>query len=405
MKSQKAFLVIILLILIITSISCGRKIVTVPTAPPVVWTPENALMQMTVMPDLSDDESPDSLLNAIDQSLQKFREMDRTAFMRFGGTAVAIEKIIAGLEDFRAKLAEIGLGDEFYRYVRENYIFYSSAAPQVLFTGYYEPQLRGSLCPSEIYRYPVYGKPADLCTIDLQQYYFYKQHPDLPPRIRGRLAANGRIVPYYSRSEIDFQNKLADQGLELVWVDSLIDVFFMQVQGSGQVLLDNGESLRVGYADQNGHPYRSIGKFMVETGALSPQQVSMQNLRAYLETHPDEIPLIFNYNPSYIFFNINEQGPAGSFGAALTPWRSIATDPRLLPPGTLAYIECEKPLLDEQNCIAGWKKFGRFVLNQDSGGAIRGPDRVDLFTGAGDVAAIVAGGMKQKGRLFFLLKK
>lgn len=405
MTKKKLACVGLCIVLFFTVVSCSRKIVTVPIIPPVVWTPENALKQATVMPEIDDDEALDSLLNAIELSLQKFRQMDRTAPMRFGGTVVAIEKIIASLEDFRANLAALGMGAEFYRYVRENYIFYSSAAAQVLFTGYYEPQLRGSLCPSEIYRYPIYGKPADLYTIDLQQYSFYKQHPDLPPRIKGRLAANGRIVPYYSRSEIDFQNKLADQGLELVWVDNLIDVFFMQVQGSGQVLLDNGESLRIGYADQNGHPYRSIGKFMVESGALSPQQVSMQNLRAYLQAHPEEIPLIFNYNPSYIFFNINEHGPTGSFGAALTPWRSIATDPRLLPPGTLAYIECEKPLLDEQNCIVGWKKFSRFVLNQDSGGAIRGPDRVDLFTGAGDVAAIVAGGMKQKGQLFFLLKK
>ena len=403
MNTKKTFFAGLCLVLFFTTVSCGRKIVIVP--PAVVWTPENALKQATVIPEISDDESPAALLNAIEQSLQKFREMDRTASMRFGGIAVTIEKIIVSLEDFRAKLETLGLGDEFYRYVRENYVFYNSAAAEVLFTGYYEPQLRGSLCPSEIYRYPIYCKPADLYTIDLQQYSFYKQHPNLPPKIKGRLAANGRIVPYYSRSEIDFQNKLADQGLELVWVDSLIDVFFMQVQGSGQVLLDNGENLRIGYADQNGHPYRSIGKFMMESGALSAQQMSMQNLRAYLQAHPDEIPLIFNYNPSYIFFNINEHGPTGSFGAPLTPWRSIATDPRLFPPGTLSYIECEKPLLNEQNCIVGWKKFSRFVLNQDSGGAIRGPDRVDLFTGAGDLAAIVAGGMKQKGRLFFLLKK
>jgi membrane-bound lytic murein transglycosylase A len=402
MKIKNVWFVIMGLTFLITAISCGRKIAKVL---PIVWTPENAMKQTAALPDLRDDEAAQSLLAAIDLSLQKFAGLDGESRFHFGAESIAVSRITDSLRDFRAKLAEQGLSESFFRYVQDNYMFYSSAAAEVLFTGYYEPQLRGSFCKSEVYCYPIYGKPADLCTIDLQQYAFYKQHTDLPPRLKGRLTADKRIVPYYSRSEIDFQNKLAGQGLELVWVDSLIDVFFMQVQGSGQVLLDNGGSLRIGYADQNGHPYHSIGKFMVESGALAPQQVSMQNLRAYLKTHPDEIPLIFNYNPSYIFFNINEQGPTGSFGATLTPWRSIATDPRLFPPGTLAYIECEKPVLDDQNCIVGWEKFGRFVLNQDSGGAIRGPDRVDLFTGAGDLAAIVAGGMKQKGRLFFLLKK
>jgi membrane-bound lytic murein transglycosylase A len=405
MPLRKIFYWIFALTMLMVTVSCSRKIVTVTTVAPVVWTPENALKETAVLPEISDDETPSSLLNAIKQSLQKFRTMDRTTVMSFGGNVVAIEKIILSLEDFRAKLAEMGLGEEFYRYVRENYVFYTSAAPSVLFTGYYEPQLRGSLCPSSIYRYPIYGRPADLYTIDLQQYSFYKQHPDLPAKLKGRLTANKQIVPYYSRLEIDFQNKLAGKDLELLWVDNLIDLFFVHIQGSGQVLLDNGGTLRIGYIDQNGHQYRSIGKFMVESGALALQQVSMQNIKAYLTNNADEIPEILNYNPSYIFFSINEQGPTGSFGALLTPWRSIATDLRLMPPGTLAYIECEKPILDGQNCIIGWKKFGRFVLNQDSGGAIRGPDRVDLFTGAGDLAANVAGNMKQKGRLFFLLKK
>jgi len=402
MKTKKAFLGVILLILILTSISCGRKVVTLA---PVVWTPENALRQTALIPELRDDEPAQTLLDAIDLSLQKFSGLDGEALFQFGPQAVPAARVIDSLNDFRAKLTELGLNEEFFRYVRENYIFYSSAAPQVLFTGYYEPLLHGSLCPQAAYPYPLYGRPADLVTVDLQQYYFYRQHPDLPARIKGRLDNDNRVVPYYSRAEIDFQNKLAERDLEIVWVDSLIDVFFLQIQGSGVVQLDDGSKIFVGYADQNGHPYRSIGKFLLERKYVDKSQLSLQGLREFLQANPEAIPETLNYNPSYVFFQINEQGAGGSFDTKLTPWRSIATDPRLFPPGCLAFIECEKPVFDSRNCIVGWEKFNRFVLNQDSGGAIRGPDRVDLFTGQGEFSELTAGNMKQKGALFFLLKK
>ena len=374
-----------------------------PEPPPVVWTVENSMKQAVFVPELRDDEPAQTLIDAIDLSLEKFAGMDPGGSLRFGSDAVPVERLVESLKDFRAKLAELGLSENFFRYVRENFIFYSSTAPQVVFTGYYEPLLRGSRRESPKYPYPLYGRPGDLVTVDQKQFYFYKDQPNLP-QIKGRVDGN-RLVPYFTRDEIDFQSKLAGRGLEILWIDSLVDIFFLHIQGSGIVQLEDGSRVFVGYADQNGHPFRSIGKFMLDKKLIDRSQLSMQGMKAFLKDHPEAIPETLIANPSYIFFQVNEQSATGTFGTRLTPWRSIASDQRLFPLGTLAYIECEKPVFDTENRIMGWEKFGRFVLNQDTGGAIRGADRVDLFTGHGEFSERVAGNMKQKGALFFLLKK
>ena len=383
-----------------------QPIVTpIPEPPPMVWSAASALKQTNSLPALRDDQPAQSLLDAIDLSLERFSSLNDNGMLRFGADTVPVARLVESLKDFRGKLAELGLSEEFFRYVRENFIFYSSTAPQVLFTGYYEPLLRGSRFESSHYPYPLYGRPADLVTVDLQQYYFYKEQPGLPAWIKGRVNDNNRLVPYFTREEIDFQSKLAGRGLELLWIDSLVDIFFLHIQGSGIVQLDDGSRIYVGYADQNGHPFRSTGKFLLDKKLIDRSQLSLQGMKSFLKEHPEAIPEALSSNPSYIFFQVSQQSATGTFGARLTPWRSIASDPRLFPPGTLAYIECEKPLFDADKRIKGWERFGRFVLNQDTGGAIRGADRADLFTGHGEMSELVAGGMKQKGALFFLLKK
>jgi len=412
---------IAILILLPLSFSCAQKkkvyvapkvptvttphqtILPPPPPPPAVWTAENALLPVTVLPGLRDDEAAQTLLDAIDLSLAKFSVMDNAALLRFGAEAVPVARVIASMQDFRGKLAESGLSEDFFRYLRENYVFYSSAAPQVMFTGYYEPLLRGSRRESPHFPYPLYGRPGDLVTVDLPQFYFYKDQPNMA-QIKGRVEGN-RLVPYYSRHEIDFQSRLVGRKLEIVWIDSLVDIFFLHIQGSGIVQLEDGSRVFVGYADQNGHPFRSIGRYLLDNLLIDRGQLSMQGMKAFLKDHPEAIPNAFISNPSYIFFQVNDQSATGTFGTRLTPWRSMASDPRLFPLGTLAYIECEKPLFDSDQRIVGWEKFGRFVLNQDTGGAIRGADRVDLFTGHGEFSERVAGNMKQKGALFFLLKK
>ncbi|MCP4230942.1 MAG: murein transglycosylase, partial [bacterium] len=193
--------------------------------------------------------------------------------------------------------------------------------------------------------------------------------------------------------------------LEMVWIDNPVDVFFLQIQGSGIVYLDNGEKVRVNYAESNGHPYRAIGRLLLDKGVLTRENVSMQSIRKYLADHPGEMEEIFNYNPSYVFFREVAEGPVGSLGVPVTPYRSIATDRNLFPRGALCYIETEVPVFDEDGQVKEWKPYRGFVLNQDTGGAIRTPRRVDLFTGHGDASELVAGHMKQKGMFYFLIKK
>ena len=374
-----------------------------PPSPPIVWTAASALVRAGVPKQLRDDQPAQSLLDAVDLSLEKFAAVDPAASVRFGAEQVTVGRLAAGMRAFRDRLAAMGLSEPFFAYLRENFEFFASAAAEVTFTGYYEPLLRGSLRPSPRYPYPLYGTPGDLVTVDLPQFYFFKEQNGFP-QIKGRVS-NNRLIPYFTREQIDFQNKLVGRGLEIVWIDSLVDIFFLHIQGSGIVEFEDGSRIFVGYADQNGHPFRSIGKYLLERRLIERGQLSLQGMKNFLKEHPEKIPEALNSNPSYIFFKISEQSATGTFGARLTPWRSIASDPRLFPLGALAWIECEKPVLDAAQRITGWVKFGRFVLNQDTGGAIRGADRVDLFTGHGELSELVAGGMKQKGALYFLLKK
>jgi membrane-bound lytic murein transglycosylase A len=382
-----------------------------PAEPPAVpalapiWTAANAMVRAGAAPWLRDDGDAQALLDAVGLSLEKFRQMDPLTVLRFGNDSVPLARVIASLEDFSARLREMGLTDRFHSYLRENYVFYSSAAPQVTFTGYYEPLLMGSRRPSLKYPFPLYGRPRDLVSADLSQFYFFKDQPGLPTLLRGRIDGNNRLVPYYSREEIDFKGALAGRGLEIAWIDSLVEVFFLHIQGSGIVQFEDGSRMFVGYADQNGHPFKSVSKFLLDRQLIDRGQLSMQGVKTHLNSRPAELAASLSSNPSYIFFQVNDQSATGTFGVRLTPARSVASDQRLFPLGVLAWIECEKPVLDGSRRITGWEKFGRFVLNQDTGGAIRGADRVDLFTGSGDLAATVAGAMKQKGALFFLLKK
>ncbi|MCX7627417.1 MAG: murein transglycosylase A [Methylophilaceae bacterium] len=263
-----------------------------------------------------------------------------------------------------------------------------------LITGYYEPQLRGSRTRSERYRYPLYSTPNDLVSVDLSGLY-----PDLANRrLRGRLQGN-RLIPYYSRGEIEVtQSPLA--GHELLWVDDIIDLFFLQIQGSGRVRLDNGEQVHVGYADQNGHPYQSIGKLLIARGELTPETASMQGIKNWARRNLDKLRELLNSNPSYVFFRELPNGlpgPLGALGVPLTAERSIAVDPRYIPLGAPVFLATTFPNSS--------KPLQRLVLAQDTGGAIKGAVRADFFWGTGNEAGRLAGAMKQPGRMWVLLPK
>lgn len=265
-----------------------------------------------------------------------------------------------------------------------------------LITSYYEPLLRGSRTRTAKYAQPVLGVPPDLLSIDLSE-----ALPDLKNmRLRGRLVGN-RVVPYYSRAEIVArgQEKLFPDKV-LLWVDDAIEFFFLQVQGSGRVQLSDGSTVRLGYADQNGYPYKSIGRVLIERGELSADQASMQGIQAWARANSARLNELLNSNPSYVFFRQtpmhgkSDEGPVGALGVPLSAGRSIAVDPAYVPLGAPVFLATTQPGSSDP--------LRRLVLAQDTGGAIRGVVRADLFWGFGAEAGTQAGRMRQQGEMWLL---
>lgn len=263
-----------------------------------------------------------------------------------------------------------------------------------IITGYYVPEMAGRRSPDETYKYPLYAQPDDLLTIDLGKIY-----PELSDyRLRGRVEGS-RVIPYFERGEIDgIASPLA--GNELFWVADPVESFFLHIQGSGRVLLPDGEKVMLNYANQNGHPYRSIGKLLLERKAMSRDQMSMQNIRRWVNENPEAGRKLLDENPSYVFFRELEAGvesPPGALGIPLSAERSLAVDRRTIPLGAPVFLAASWPNTK--------KPLNRLMVAQDTGGAIKGRVRADFFWGMGADAGALAGRMKQQGRLWVLLPK
>ncbi|MBT3369865.1 MAG: murein transglycosylase [Rhodospirillaceae bacterium] len=266
-----------------------------------------------------------------------------------------------------------------------------------LFTGYYEPSLRGSRERGAPYTTPLYGLPKDLINVDLGQFSEELQGKRIVGRLQGR-----RLTPYPERQGI-VAGALAGRGLEIVYVDDPVDAFFLQIQGSGRVQLGDGEEMRLGYAGGNGRRYYAIGRELIKRGILSKENVSMQSIRAWLSANPLQGEEVMDLNASYIFFReLQGTGPIGALGVALTPGRSIAVDRRLIPLGIPVWLQASHPAADPEQ---GDRPLHRLVLAQDTGGAIKGGVRGDIFWGHGPAAAAIAGRMKNAGQWFLLLPK
>ncbi|MGF1642798.1 MAG: murein transglycosylase A [Thiotrichales bacterium] len=267
----------------------------------------------------------------------------------------------------------------------------SGGTREGLITGYYQPVLKGSRAPTDRYRYPLYARPDDLLTVELSSLF-----PELQgKRVRGRLEGN-KVVPYYARAEIDSDDAPL-RGKELLWIDDPHGSFFLQIQGSGRVELEDGTLVGVNYADQNGHPYVAVGKKLIEMGALPADEVSLFTIRGWLRDHPDQAPALLAANPSYVFFTLRQtvdENPRGSLNVPLTDERSVAVDRKVIELGSPVWLETRLPLGDTP--------YHRLMLAQDTGGAITGPVRADVYFGTGPRAEQLAGNMKAKGRLFVL---
>jgi membrane-bound lytic murein transglycosylase A len=379
--------------------SCEKRL-QLPT------TPETALVRIESdqVPFFTDDMDEASLIEALNQSKAYFLRLPQDTLINFGPDRYSTAHLVDTLDYFLSIQKRHLSPKEFQSILARDFTVYACTGldgqGSMLFTGYYEPVVPVSRTRTDVYSYPIYRIPDDLIALDLSAFNVTCDRNSLVGRIAG-----SRFIPYYSRKEIDGDGVLEGRNLEIAWARSPIDVFFLHIQGSGILRFHEGDYVRVGYESQNGMAYRSIGKLLIEQGKISRENMSMQAIKKYLQEHPEEAPPILFTNPSYVFFKETEGGPYGNIRVTLTPGRSAATDARLFPKGALVFMESRKPALDDKDNIVSWQPFARFGCNQDTGGAIAGPGRVDLFWGNGSFAEIAAGYMKEKGRLYFLVLK
>ncbi|NVL92430.1 MAG: MltA domain-containing protein [Desulfobacterales bacterium] len=355
-------------------------------------------------PRFQDDMDKDSLALAVERSLQYLNRLEDRTVLTYGPDKFPVEHVRSSLRTFLLMIKQNSDVNELNRELRKKFLLYKAAGrrgnKKVLFTGYFEPILDGALEPDSVHRYPIYRMPDDLLKVDLGLFRPQFSGERIIARIDGQ-----RAVPYYTRKDIVEGKVLEGKMLEIAWLQDPLDIAILQIQGSGIIRLPDGKTIRVGYSASNGHPYRSIGRHMIDKGYIEDHEVSLQGIRAYLEDHPDLKEEVLNYNPSYVFFRLLDDGPLGNIGVPLTPGRSLALDDRLFPKGALVYACCQKPTVEKDGDIVGWTPFCRFLLNQDTGGVIKGAGRADIFWGSDPYAELAAGHLKHEGELYFLVRR
>ncbi len=351
-----------------------------------------------------DDMSRASLKEAIQRQLSVMEQTDLTRRVRIGPRWVTRQQLVDTLYAFR-DLLEQNLSEEvFNRRLNEQFEVITAGYPRegrpVLFTGYYTPIITARREKTQDFVFPLYQKP---------EWYPETQaalnHPGMPRLDPGYHLTQVRNPPLLTREDIDGGQALSDQQLELAWLKDDLERYFLHIQGSGYLAFPDGTLQVVQYMGSNHFPYRSVGKQMINDGVIEPAQGSMQGIKQYFREHPKDIDKYLFRNNRYIFFQNSDSSPRGSGGAELVAGRSIATDKSLYPAGGLVYITMKKPLLNDELEITGWQKVSRFMVDQDTGSAIKGPGRVDLYFGVGEPAGAAAGHYKRTGNMVYLLKK
>ena len=402
-SSSRRFLRAAPLLLAILLATCAHPPVPRPPALPTPVTQPEAALRPVALPPLLDDADWGSLSTAVDHSLTWLRRQPPDRIFVFGPRTLTAAAEVRALAGFQALLADNPTPATLASRVAERFDILAAAGGvtgEVLVTGYYEATLEASLERRPGYETALYRPPDDLVQASLGEFAERLRGERIAGRLDGR-----KLVPYWTRGEICDRDILSGRGLELAWARNPVEAFFLEVQGSGTLILPDGREQRVGYAAANGRTYRSIGRLLAAEGRIAPDRVSMQTIAAWLAEHPEDHARVFAYNESMVFFEKLTGPPLGNLGQPVTPGRSIATDQRLFPPAALGFLVSERPVLLDDGSVASAGPMTRFVLNQDTGGAIRGADRVDFFWGRGAEAAATAGIMKQPGKLYFLVPR
>ena len=368
-----------------------------------IQTQAEALQPVYSFPEFRDDLDYRYLTLAIQRNIEYLRKLPSRSIFVYGPHKFTCHQVLESQKDFLAIVTRGLTDEELNREIRKHFQIYRAAGGsdnrKVLFTGYYEPVFEASLKRSSVYRYPIYRKPADLIRIDLSLFDGKYRGQTIVGRFH-----NNSVQPYYTRFQIECSGALEGKGLEIAWLKDPLDAYLLHIEGAGQLRLPDGDSIYVGYESSNGRRYRSFGKYLMDRGLLSPKQMGLKNIRQYLTRHPKVIDEVLNYNDSYTFFKRVEQGPLGNINVPLTRGRSLALDDDLFPKGALAFISTQKPRIDDRGKITGWTSLSRFVLNQDTGSAIKGAGRADLYWGSGPRAGVEAWHIKHHGDLYVLIK-
>ena len=354
------------------------------------------LISPSELPLIIPDGNMDGLKTALRRQIVRCQKQNPDIKWKFGQRLVSRKEWC--IETNRAMLELAKDADSFEKLwgrAKEHFHWYRSTGSdgngQIFFTGYYLPILYGKRTPSGVFNYPLYKRPSDLVRVLINDNYRWQ-----------RLLSDGSFTDYFSRYAIDWEGALDGRGLEIAFVSNPVDAFFLHIQGSGAVILEDEEGkqkkIMVNYAAQNGHSYVTIGRILKNEG-VDPSYLTLQGLKRYFRERPDEIDRILPMNPSYIFFSESNTGPYGSGATILVDGHSIATDDRVYPPGALALISTEKPLIENEE-IVDWTPFTRLMLNQDTGGAINGPGRVDIYWGEGLHAELTAGHQSHTGEIY-----
>ena len=358
------------------------------------------LLEQQEYPLFSDDMGYDLLIESALSQLAYLKKQPPDEKILFGTDSYDNKWLLHSLQEFLSKLQQKPNIKDLNHFIHENFLIYQAGGQTsqqqrtMLVTGYYEPLFSGSLTRDPPFLTPLYSPPKSLTVLIGE---------DGQKKI-GRYNSENIFVPFWSRAEIENNNMLL--GNELVYLRDPFDAFLLHVQGSGRIQLPDHSIRSVRFAGSNGLEYNSIGKLLVDEKIMNLEDVNIPAIRTYLQRHPEQLQRILHHNPRFIFFTWGDNlSPKGSSGERLTPGRSIAIDASALPGGTIGYLISRRPVVDRNGTIIHWTKLNRFVFPQDSGAAIKGTGRVDIFWGSGDYAELAANHMKEEGKLYFLIKK